>query len=51
MDDGFGNRGTRMVKRPLRGLLSAYAKGEMVDEGQIRTALRKRAVALAACVD
>ena len=51
MDGGFGNRGTRMEKRPHRGLLSEYANGEMVAEGQIRTALRQRAAPRVACVD
>ena len=43
----LGVQGTSILIQSVAG----YAKGEMVDEGQIRTALRKRAVALAACVD
>lgn len=31
--------------RPLRGLLAEYAKGDPLDEVQIRTALRRRAAA------
>ena len=51
MDGGFGNRGTRMEKRPHRGLLSECANGEMVAEGQIRTALLQRAAPRVASVD
>ena len=32
-------------RRPLRGLLSEYAKLEMLDEEQVRAALRDRAAA------
>ena len=35
----------RSEERPLRGLLAEYAKGEKVDEGRLRTALRQRAAA------
>lgn len=31
--------------RPLRGLLSEYAKGQPVDDEQVRAALRRRAAA------
>ncbi len=31
--------------RPLRGLLSEYAKGHPVDDQQVRAALRRRAAA------
>ena len=51
MDGGFGNRGTRMENRPHRGLLSKYANGEMVAEGQIRTALRQRSAPRVGSVD
>ena len=31
----------RGERRPLRGLLSGYVRGEKMDEGQIRAALRQ----------
>ena len=38
-------RRVRSQDRPLRGLLSEYAKGERVDERRIRASLRRRAAA------
>ena len=35
----------RHEARPLRGMLSEYAKGRPVDDGQVRAALRRRAAA------
>ena len=35
----------RSEPRPLRGLLSKYAKDHPVDDEQVRTALRRRAAA------
>ena len=35
----------RKEPRPLRGLLSEYARGRPVDDAQVRAALRRRAAA------
>lgn len=47
LDDNGSLRVSRVQgeRLPLRGLLSGYVTGELVDEGQIRAALRRRAAA------
>ena len=45
LDGGSGVRAipVRRPLKPLRGLLAEHAAGRRVDDGQIRTALRRRA--------
>ena len=44
-DGGLHVHRVRSRDRPLRGLLSEYAKDERVEEGRIREALRQRTAA------